>query len=78
MGGYQHVGARSPTRHLPPPVQRGTPAHPAQHNKLGQLQAVAQRLRPNARLSEMGGVDNKWLSTGGGRVQGDRILNLQQ
>ena len=35
-----------PAGYLPPPVQRGTPAHPAKHNKLGQLQAVAQRLRP--------------------------------
>jgi hypothetical protein len=31
---------------LPHPVQHGTPAHPAKHDKLGQLQAVAQRLRP--------------------------------
>src|SRR4029450_4863926 len=37
-----------PAGSLPPPVQRGTPAHPAQYNKLGQLQAVAQRLRPMA------------------------------
>ena len=31
---------------LPPPVPCVTPAHPAKHNQRGQLQAVAQRLRP--------------------------------
>ena len=39
-----------PAGYLPPPVQRGTPAHPAQHNNRGQLQAVAQRLRPMDRI----------------------------
>ena len=37
---------RAAGHHVPPPVQRVMLAPPAKHHKRGQLQAVAQRLRP--------------------------------
>jgi len=47
-----------------PPVQRGTSAHPAKHNKLGQLQAVAQRLRPMPGYRKEEETPALWLGEG--------------